>query len=1144
VDGTQRDDDTGESQRLVALPRRVGGDTDELIDLLATSPAASITDLLDRTNHLLGQLELDIASLREDQARDRQRIEQEAEERQAIADSAIKLVKLLEREARNIAERKRQVDVLEQALARPAELDMTVSYEETVDRIEVELRLAKGITGALRLGTIADLLKQAELRVEYLVRRADASRRRLIEQTEVELKAEGKEARASYEIGMSVVRRDLKALDLALPPSGLAWEDGRWGHWEDWDPLSGVSRWIRYGTFFRPQLERFRFPSLLELPGGRGLAIDVATGDRAVAVDAARSIILRLLASAPAGDVRFTFVDPTGLGESVAPFLALGEYRSDLIDENVYTLEHQIEEKLVEINRHIETVIQQHLRAEHATLEACNEAMGETVEPYRFLVVFDFPQALTDRARELLRTIIETGPRCGVYTILVTKPGAARAHGARWRSMLAGLERVVGDKDGFWVDTEDAGRWAIELERPPELVPFDEHGEPTLFGRILTTTGEEAQRGRDKDVTLGRIFEQAVEAARVGARDDLADVSNEIDVDEPSTWWTGDASRGVGVPIGRSGGRDVASLWLDSQLRSGAVVVGEPGSGVSTVLHDIVLGLSITYSPDELLLYLVDFEPGDPSGFGTYATEALPHARVVAVDAEREFGVSLLDSLTREMTRRSMLFAPYGGERAGFEHYRRQSDDVLPRIVVVIDRVDHLVAASDRVTDQAAQLLDVLVRQGPAYGIHFVVSASSFVPLASVGRRTFDQLRVRVALAGTDEESRLVLGADDGIASTFTRSGDGVLALAGSEPGSGTRFQSVWVPEHERGVNLRDLRRKADAAGFERTPQIFESVAPARLEDSGILSQLGASARTQQSRRQPRLWLGEPVAMGGPVEVTLRREPGANLLLVGRDERLIHGMLTAALTSIVLGHGADLDVMILDFMPLETGLTEVARALGREHGRVRVARGHQLVEVLGRVRGEIERRSLARDYNAAPLLFVINGLGRASELDAFESRQSQRGDDEFDAVAVLEAILRDGPEVGASSVLCADSAVTLAQRITRATLRCCGLRVALQQPADESNLVVESTSASTLGPNQGLLYDEAAGRLTKFRPYALPTVDTMVKLARSMPRDLTVTDGPRPADGAGSPPVRPQTVGAGGSAGSGPGDQRPTAPIA
>src|SRR5690349_18556931 len=176
VDGTDRQEDASEGQRLVALPRRMGGDPDELIERLAAPPAASVTDLLDRTNHLLAQLELDIASLREDPARDRRRIEQDADERQAIADGAVKRVRLLEDRARQIATRKLQPELLEDALARPAELDMAVSFEDTIDRIEEELRLAKGITGALRLGTIGDLLKQAELRVEYLVRRAEASR--------------------------------------------------------------------------------------------------------------------------------------------------------------------------------------------------------------------------------------------------------------------------------------------------------------------------------------------------------------------------------------------------------------------------------------------------------------------------------------------------------------------------------------------------------------------------------------------------------------------------------------------------------------------------------------------------------------------------------------------------------------------------------------------------------------------------------------------------------------------------------------------------------------------------------------------------------------------------------------------------------
>src|SRR5262249_43722555 len=156
------------------------------------------------------------------------------------------------------------------------------------------------------------------------------------------------------------------------------------------------------------------------------------------------------------------------------------EYHRDLVDDQVLTDEHSIEGKLLELNRHAEAVIQQHLRGEHNTIDAVNAAMGEVVEPYRFLVLFDAPQGLSDRARELLTMLIESGPRTGIYTTIVSRPGAARAGGARWRATIAGLERVVGERDGFWFETREAGRWMVDLDAPPPLVPIDADGKLSL----------------------------------------------------------------------------------------------------------------------------------------------------------------------------------------------------------------------------------------------------------------------------------------------------------------------------------------------------------------------------------------------------------------------------------------------------------------------------------------------------------------------------------------------------------------------------------------------------------------------------------------------------------------------------------------
>jgi S-DNA-T family DNA segregation ATPase FtsK/SpoIIIE len=1095
------------SDRLVPLPKRAPGE-EELVRAIAASPTDTVADLLERTDHLLTQLETDIAHLKKDQAKEQRRIEEERRQRQADAREAIEQLRALAMEARAIAEHKARTEDLDRALARRVPHDPAVTFPALVRRIEEEIRLARGITGAIRLTAIGQLLVQAAAYVDRLTSDDEVTRAGMLRDTEHELHSEGKEARASYEIGMSVVRRDLKALDLALPPSGLPWDDERWNRWDGWDPLPGGSRWIRLGTYYRPQLERFRFPALIPLPGERGLAIDVATGDRDTAVAAARSLLLRLLAAVPAGDARFTVIDPVGLGDSVAPFLALTDWSPDLLDGGVATHESDIEGRLAALVEHVQRVVQQHLRGEHPTLEEHHRALGEVVEPYRVVVVFDFPTKLSDQARRLLRELIDTGPRAGVHTVVVTAPGAARANGSKWKGMLTGLDVIKGAADGYWHESPVAGRWLVDLDVLPTADDGAEGG-PDLVARIITATGEHARQGRRTDVTAARLYERLGAALMVRQRDDLPAVERAADLSDPATWWSGSSAFGLSVPLGRSGPRDLALLAFDAGARGGALIGGERRSGVSTLLHTAIVGWSVLYGPDELELHLVDLAGDGGAGFDVYAHEALPHARLVATEAGRQLAVSVLDDLHRELGRRSVLVDPHGGERAGLAGYRAVTGEVLPRVVAVLDGAERLVAAEDRLAERAAQLLDTLVRQGPAYGIHLVLATHQVAPLTRQGRRTTDHLRVRVALACAEEESRLLLGADNGDASRCTAAGEGILTTLGAvdpradEPGaSGTRFQASALEAHELGLILRDLRRRADGEGHaHRRPQVHEGRAPARLEDSAI-RRLVVGGENRSARLRPRLWLGEPAALGGAIEVTLRREPGANLLMVGREERYGQGLLVAALASAALVHGQGLDARVLDLMPLEAGFGEAVGALGRSVP-VTLARRRNLDAAYRSVLDEIDGRSARQDFTAPPVLVVVNGLG-AGPVAALEAGRLHGGaatatpEDVtrpgLDQVAALERIVREGPEVGVHALVWTDRLSSLGMHVSRATMREFALRVAMQMPAEDSALLIDSAQASTLDANEALLYDEDAGRLTTFRPYQLPPVELVAEL--------------------------------------------------
>src|SRR3712207_7526397 len=64
----------------------------------------------------------------------------------------------------------------------------------------------------------------------------------------------------------------------------------------------------------------------------------------------------------------------------------------------------QIEHRLADLTDHIASVIQKYLRNQYKTIEDYNRAAGEVAEPYRVLVVANFPANFTPEAAKRLRS--------------------------------------------------------------------------------------------------------------------------------------------------------------------------------------------------------------------------------------------------------------------------------------------------------------------------------------------------------------------------------------------------------------------------------------------------------------------------------------------------------------------------------------------------------------------------------------------------------------------------------------------------------------------------------------------------------------------------------------------------------------------
>jgi DNA segregation ATPase FtsK/SpoIIIE, S-DNA-T family len=103
------------------------------------------------------------------------------------------------------------------------------------------------------------------------------------------------------------------------------------------------------------------------------------------------------------------------------------------------------------------------------------------------------------------------------------------------------------------------------------------------------------------------------------------------------------------------------------------------------------------YSPDELELYLLDYKEGvefqiyvDPNRSETQnhsseldETRALPHAKVISIESDREFGLSVLQAIQKEIETRGQLFKDIGVSE--LKDYRQKTNKQIPRVLVVID---------------------------------------------------------------------------------------------------------------------------------------------------------------------------------------------------------------------------------------------------------------------------------------------------------------------------------------------------------------------------------------------------------------------------------------------------------------------------
>ena len=881
---------------------------------------------------------------------------------------------------------------------------------------------------------------------------------------------------ADWKRAMEPLCRDLQEAGAAVEKMFPPWTAANWENWtppRDFQNIASFARLEVNVAKFADALPRDKrlalpcpptlmVPLSLVSPSQGSILFETGKTGNEEAVAAINNIIFRIFATTPPGKLMFTIFDPVGLGQNFASLMHLADYEESYINSRIWTQSAQFEEKLAELNEHMEKIIQMYLRNEYATITEYNAEAGAVAEKYHFLVIASFPANFSETAARRLRNIAASGARCGVYTFI------------HWDSRIAPPQDFVPDelrKNSVCLSRTE-NTFVLSNWHPPGIrLLLDAPPSDDFATHFLHQVGQTS-----KDSTRVEVpFEQVAP--------------------QDSQLWSEETTEELRVPIGRSGATKLQYLAIGKGTRQHTLIAGKTGSGKSTLFHIIITNLAMRCSPEQVEFYLVDFKKGVE--FKCYGARKLPHAKVVAIESDREFGLSVLQRVDDELRRRGDLFRKVGAQDvAGFK--RNGGTEPIPRTLLMIDEFQEFFTEEDRVSQGAAVLLDRIVRQGRAFGIHVLLGSQTLGGAYTLARATIGQMVIRIALQCNEADAYLIMDQDNPAPRLLSRPGEGIYNDAAGAIEGNSPFQAVWLPDTVRDGALKRVRDYADKADNDYPgPIVFEGNAPADVRDNLPL-QAALETLATVPPQQPRVWLGAPNSIKGPTEAVFMRQSGGNLLVVAQSEERSLSILTVALMSLAAQYPREAArFIVLDNtppgFPQREFLQHTVDALPHE---VVIAGNAELPETMSALAEELKKRGENAGPDAPEIFIFIQGIQNFKKLkqeDEFSFSSSESGSTPG---GTLLNLITEGPARGIHVIVTCDTYNNVNRFLGRKALSEFEMRVVFQMSATDSASLIDAPNAGALGLHRALFYNEREGALETFRPYAQPDNGWIDEIAR------------------------------------------------
>lgn len=252
------------------------------------------------------------------------------------------------------------------------------------------------------------------------------------------------------------------------------------------------------------------------------------------------------------------------------------------------------------------------------------------------------------------------------------------------------------------------------------------------------------------------------------------------------------------------------------------LIAGTTGSGKSVCMNSLIISLLYKSRPEELKLIMIDPKMVE---LGIY--NGIPQLYIpVVTDPKKAAGA--LQWAVVEMLKRYRLFSEHGVRDLDSynEHKKAAGEEILPRVVIVIDELaDLMMAASKDVEESICRV----AQMGRAAGMHLIIATQR--PSADVITGLMKaNIPSRIAFAvSSGLESRIIL--DQQGAEKLVGNGDMLFSPIGTR--KPVRIQGAFVSDEEREEVINFIKQEGTAEYSDEIMATIEKAAEDKNQDNG-----------------------------------------------------------------------------------------------------------------------------------------------------------------------------------------------------------------------------------------------------------------------------------------------------------------------